>query len=130
MHIFFYIAAILTSCLTAFLYSKGIGDGWFWVYPWFDIPLHMLGGLMIALWAAGGALERKMSPQSGILYIFFIVFTVGILWEVFEYITELTVGPERYIIDTIADLVNDCIGGFISVMLYLYLHYRRMHHVI
>lgn len=125
MALFFYALAILTSCITAGLYWIGVHDYLFWVYPWYDIPLHMLGGLMIGLWAAGSAAGRKFPSARMVVYVIGIVLLGGSLWELFEFVTGLAGGEPGYIIDTIADLINDTLGAMVAALLYWRLHKKK-----
>jgi uncharacterized membrane protein YwaF len=87
----------------------------YWTYPWFDIPMHVLGGVVVAL----GFLTLfsryvRGKCKKGLLLTFAVVLTVGILWEIFEFVNRLR-GPELdYAQDTTVDLAMDIIGGFMG----------------
>lgn len=89
----------------------------FWEYWWFDIVLHFLGGAAVAaafLWFVLNEFPSELrSRYSGILPTLGVVFTVGVLWEVFEVYFGLQADStvEVWMFDTGLDLVMDLIGG-------------------
>ena len=84
----------------------------YWTYLWLDIPMHALGGAVVAfgflMCCAGyarGDFWRGFSVTLG------AVMAAGLAWEVFEYATMIA-GPEPgYVGDTILDLIMDFLGG-------------------
>ena len=129
MSLLFYTLSIVTAGVTAGLYWLGVNESLFWVYPWYDIPIHILAGVMLGCWAAGSAAGRHMPTARMVAYVFFVVVTVGILWELFEYMAALTGGEPGFMLDVIADLVNDCLGGALPAILYWYLHRKKVLYV-
>lgn len=105
------------SVVIAFLHVGALEYFWYWQFWWFDIPLHFLGGVLIALMASFFYV-RYVSTEgyitSRMLFINLIsaVLIVGFLWEVFE----LVVGGREfadsdYTLDTISDMFTDLAGG-------------------
>jgi putative membrane protein len=99
----------------------------YWHYWWFDIVMHGLGGLWVALIALWLYCFSRFSRKSlGVsrhsLFAIAVGSTVliGVGWEIFEYVSNLTfVLPfENYIGDTLADLAMDLAGSFLA-----YIHY-------
>jgi len=93
----------------------------YWTFSWFDILMHGLGGLVIGLLA--GALVIRFFPmvlEYAVLFFILVLGTtllVGFLWEVFEFILDLTVKMQLYqpsVPDTMVDIVMDMIGGCIA----------------
>ena len=91
----------------------------YWTESWVDIPMHIMGGALVAslgLWAIYFSPWKKWLGSGGakILYVSVgIAFIIGFFWEVFELlagITSLSVDK----IDTVKDLVDDIIGGLIA----------------
>ncbi len=88
----------------------------YWTYKWVDIPMHILGGIMAGLFTfiflrAAGFAERTRSLIIGVLI-------VGVAWEILELLYRVDVLTVRYWIDTAKDLVNDTIGGIISIYIW------------
>jgi hypothetical protein len=100
-------------------YVIGSFKSWFLTVWWFDIPMHFLGGVWLALlfllyfkkffvnfdlyknW-------RKFFIISG-----FVVF-IGIGWEIFEFL----IGAQMTLSDTLGDLFFDFFGGLAVSVLY------------
>lgn len=87
----------------------------YWVYPWFDTPMHVLGGAVVALafHSMPSIVARIPRKNRTFLITLACVMSVGVMWEVFEY----AVGYQReveYIFDTVVDLLGDAFGGLIG----------------
>ena len=108
-----YICALIV--LAALLAAHVCGlDGYYFIYPWYDIMMHILGGVGVGLFLA--AIFK--SYKSGVLFerrtIIIGVIFVGLVWEVFEMYYHLTAYPlwtKLYYLDTVKDLIDDTIGG-------------------
>jgi hypothetical protein len=94
----------------------------YYVWPWFDIFMHTLGGMTVAL-ALIAAVEgyTNWMPRSLSAKAMFVsggVILVGLLWELFEYLLDrwLGVNLQPSIPDTIADLLFDTVGALVVVV--------------
>lgn len=89
----------------------------YWTYPWLDIPMHALGGVVVALcFLTFCNIYTQGTYQKGLLITLGVVLGVGILWEIFEFVNQLG-GPELdYVQDTLLDLVMDIVGGCIGYL--------------
>lgn len=108
----------LTFLLIMIAIVNGLAETyhWYWVYRWFDMPMHFAGGM----WLGGMAIwyfyfRKEVVPRS-FLALFatsiLIAFGVGFLWEVFEAVVSIsTVGHMNDILDTLGDLLFDILGG-------------------
>jgi hypothetical protein len=87
----------------------------YWVYWWYDIMMHFLGGVLIGGLATWVFLYRK--PSSSLAHVCAITFgailLVGLGWEWFEYSTGQYVGQPGVAFDTTLDLVMDVIGAML-----------------
>lgn len=83
---------------------------WYWYLWWFDIPMHILGGM--ALGALGIAVFGK---RAALFMLWMIVVVLG--WEAFEFAARISTGQFDYWIDTISDIANGLIGGSIMYLL-------------
>jgi hypothetical protein len=99
----------------------------YWIFWWFDIVTHFLGGLwvgLVVLWFflsadRHGFFSRfvyknvNIIKQSKIFLITIIsVIIVGILWEIWELLAKLVfVTDYGYFLDTSLDIVMDTLGG-------------------
>ena len=101
------LALVNGTATTFFLY---------WRYTWLDMPVHVLGGVTVAL---GVFLLPCVWPRVREKYLRFwpvlmSVLVVGILWEVFEYKIGIPFLELNYTTDTVGDLIMDILGGVIG----------------
>ena len=111
-----YLFALIAALATVFSHYPGL-RGLYMEYWWYDIFMHMLGGLAIGFaWAALATLFGISSRRMW-AYIIFGTLAVGVAWEVFEIYFRLTgypVGTPLYYNDTALDVINDIIGGSVA----------------
>lgn len=96
----------------------------YWKLWWFDMVLHFLGGLWIALvsyyilfFSGYKRKFKKVKEKYSItILILVLVIGVGVLWEVFEYVMG-AVPKTGHILDTCLDLLMDIIGGSVGYLL-------------
>ncbi len=120
----FLIGLLALASLIAFLDIAAMAHYLFWKFWWYDIMMHALGGLLfggVFIWVVHYELSeahraRLMRP----LYAILFVFTIGVVWEVFEFFAGSNLGYSNlyYAFDTIKDLCMDCIGGASAYFLY------------
>ena len=90
---------------------------WYWLYGWFDLIVHFLGGLWAALatvWAARalGIWTPSQVPRNAWAWIFGATLLTGLAWEVYEYLVGMVfVDTGGYVEDTLADLAMDLLGA-------------------
>lgn len=106
------------------LHSVGSYLSWYWVYPWFDIVVHIFSGLwigLVMLWLASilGLLNLLNGYKLRSFFIAIIsALFIGIVWELVENLTQVTyTSAAGYSFNTAQDIFNDAIGG---VLAYLY----------
>lgn len=80
----------------------------YWLFPWFDIPIHFAGAFWVALAAVWvlAAFHRRTSFMRVLVILVFM--SIG--WELFE----LWGGIPReanFVFDTSLDLLMDALGG-------------------
>lgn len=88
----------------------------YWTYRWVDIPMHILGGVMAGLFTFLFLRAAKL-PES-VRYLILGVLVIGVCWEILELFYRVDELTPRYWIDTIKDLINDTIGGIISIYIW------------
>lgn len=95
----------------------------YWRFPWYDIMMHFLGGVVVGavyLWVVRYELPSLLKKYETFLYVLAFSLVVGVLWEVFEFF----VGIDREFsypvrqIDTVVDLVMDASGATLSYMVF------------
>lgn len=91
----------------------------YFVYKWFDTPMHFLGGFGVGIvaiallrsWFTREVYDSK--PQ--MLYTLIIVLGVGVVWEIIETFYKVSViYGGHFWIDTSKDLLIDTFGGILS----------------
>lgn len=111
------------------LHTVGSYYSFYWRYYWYDIIVHITSGLWVALlmlWLAS-VLDQINSLKEYKVKSFLIAFVAaiiaGIVWELFENISQITyTQASGYSLDTALDILNDGLGG---VLAYLYFIKRR-----
>lgn len=107
---------------------------WYLVIPWFDMLMHTLGGVFLAMFGATIFSEKikRISRAHIFLLLISIVFLVGFGWEVFEYIVQFVIKGSiqlANIPDSVSDMVCDVVGGVLGFFFVLIQkrRYNRIH---
>lgn len=121
----FNISALLTVCATGAMQWWGTVHSFYYLYPWWDMPAHFLGGLTIGLWMAAVATRLALSPRRHLLLLLGVTLCVGAAWEVWEYVEGLEGGYEGYLFGTYKDISFDVLGALAGWFLYLWSYRTR-----
>ena len=84
-----------------------------WTFWWYDIVLHLLGGVWVAL--AVSTVLVRFARQPTLVHCILGIAVVGVLWELFE----VAVGMPReanYALDTSIDLLMDVLGSIMGFL--------------
>ncbi len=112
----------LTACASILILAThmyALAHDTYFYLPWFDIPMHLFGGFTVGLL---GMLSLRLYfdalPRDVVwLLVLLFVLAIGALWEVFEMYLNITYQFDRFsLIDTIADLVHDMVGGIVALL--------------
>jgi len=93
-----------------------------WIYWWYDMVLHFLGGVTVGLFALWGFEHfSDFNPQSKVRVLIWgvvLVLIVGVLWEWFELYVGFTMLDDgmEYVVDTISDLILDTLGAILTLV--------------
>jgi len=107
---------LLSSILLAAGHYLLITQGWYYLYPFLDMPMHLLGGFVGALAAyativtVGGV---SISAEKSLLWVILAVLAIAIGWEVFEYMWSVT-NDAGISSDTMSDILFGLIGGLVG----------------
>ena len=90
----------------------------YYTYLWFDMPVHILGGMSVAFgYAALPFFNIHLSNKYTTLfhYVLFVLF-IGLVWEIFEYIFGISIASplDDFVTDTFIDFVMDAIGAVLG----------------
>lgn len=121
--------------IIVFLFDMVVNNpmGFYYRWWWFDIPMHMLGGF-VAAWSVARFFKdyKKLVALKPWAFEVFVLVSgtalIGILWEVYEFFMSLifNIVMQPSVADTVADLVNDCVG---ALLFCLFIHFYRRHAV-
>jgi hypothetical protein len=91
---------------------------WYSAMPQFDMIMHTLGGVFVAIWCAAILFEflKEQKPIIWIIVLSAMVLIVGFLWEVFEFSVQGIMHLETLanIPDSLSDMVFDLLGGVLG----------------
>lgn len=93
---------------------------WYFSVWYFDMPMHFWGGFSVGLMVVWLFLKRNIVfSVKSILWLLFLVFVVGFLWEIFEVIfNNMIAGTSFDLLDTISDLFFDLLGGICAFLFF------------
>jgi uncharacterized membrane protein YjdF len=106
----------------------------YWIFPWFDLLTHFIGGVWIGyatVWFLYGSkyiTPRLWAPKKAFLYILISVLSIGILWELYEIIVHLIEDipfEMGYLQDTCMDIVMDTLGAVSAYVFSVFFSKRR-----
>lgn len=123
MRIKFYFALFVAFLIIAINHYAGLYDV-YWLLPWFDIPMHILGGFMVGLFAQVGIdhLNHKKFDKRRVPLVLLSALVVGVVWEFVEWYMGVTGGLSIISrVDTIKDIFNDLLGSVISLWVWKFL---------
>jgi len=138
-HIKFRIPASLTTAAIIFIYATlflGEVGGFYERFWWWDVVLHtgsaigfgLIGAIILILLSRKGTV--KADPILTAFFVFSFTVTIGVVWEIFEFAMDQLFGlhmQKSGLIDTMADLIVDSLGGLLAAgASYAYLTKRRV----
>ena len=124
----FQFAAAVFMFLAMFL---GMGLGFYARFPWWDLALHTASGFLlgivgfIALFVINGLDSRPEGMRPAFLAVFGFTFavTLGVLWEIYEFLGDTLVPSwdmqirREGVRDTMVDLIVDAAGAAVVALL-------------
>jgi hypothetical protein len=118
-----FILFIVSLIVLAGTHHLAMAFSLYWVYPWFDTPMHLFGGITVALGLHTPLFARilRVRPHSYFATLM-IVMGVGVAWEVYEWLIKI-VDSIAYVPDTILDLILDAVGASIGFLIARYANY-------
>lgn len=103
-----YFFALAVAALVLYLHVIGMEYFLYFYYWWYDLLLHFLGGIVLALLFSFFTKNWK--------YILLGVVLAATAWEIFEYVLHIFgVNKEGYALDTLIDYVMACVGTLLVV---------------
>jgi hypothetical protein len=113
---FLLLPAGLLSLILLFLHLAALKYSFYWLYPWYDIAIHAIGGAAIGLLILFILWRFVYSKEFFLLIIsmLILVSVVGLVWEFFEFSTGLTFTSSNYPRDTFIDISMTSFGGVLA----------------
>jgi hypothetical protein len=106
------ILLFITSLVLAVSHALALQFSLYWQYVWLDVPMHLLGGIIVglALVVARDMRVPLVPSELRLYHAIALAFLIGIIWELFELWGGLAMA-RNYAFDTTLDLVMDVFGG-------------------
>lgn len=121
-----FIYSFIVLVIVAIANHLGAQFNLYYIYPWYDIPMHMLGGLWVSLFTIflytnfyNNSLDTNY-PKKILKVVLISLLFMTVSWEIFELIGKITFLSEGklYWIDVIKDIIDGFIGGIIGYYFY------------
>ncbi|PIP87149.1 hypothetical protein COW81_01880 [Candidatus Campbellbacteria bacterium CG22_combo_CG10-13_8_21_14_all_36_13] len=114
--------SFISASALLFLHQFALIYYWYWLYWWFDILTHFIGGFVLASLFAYVyifGVHKNIDRVNVFILIFLLTLFLGLVWELFEVVIKSTgVFEPDYTIDTFSDLVVDLAGGMFFYLIY------------
>jgi hypothetical protein len=109
---FFGLSLILLACFHAVALTFSL----YYIYLWLDMPMHVLGGVTIALGYQSSYVFKKYTAYFPHTFLATVAaaLIIGGGWELYEYVVGLMTGGIFSATDTLKDIVMDCVGGAVG----------------
>jgi len=91
----------------------------YWNVVWLDIPIHFLGGIVVALGLYTlrdlGLFPNKFLKLVPVIGLVFIVALIWEVWEIWAQLVDFSVMKDYYV-DTTIDMVMGLCGGVVGYL--------------
>lgn len=105
--------ALIATVIMFIFHAVGI-FGLYGMFDWYDIPMHVLGGVVAALWGLEYIHLRsiKLRPVDKVVAVIGIASFIAVIWELHEFILDIFTAGVRQPsnTDTMIDFIMDYIG--------------------
>jgi hypothetical protein len=99
---------------------------WYWSIWWFDMPVHFMGGVFVAMLTIYILYKRigvSMASKQNLKVLLIILagtFVFGFLWEIFEFFVQGGLnGNLANVTDSVSDMCFDLAGGIFASIMYI-----------
>lgn len=131
--------SIITAALIIAINYYATKFNVYWILKWFDIPMHILGGMMVGFFgltaldyltdylkAPTFAIDERSSiNKMKCLWVMGFVLLVGVVWEIVEMSFGLGGLSSAYRLNTIKDIFDDLLGGALSIIIWRFLFVKK-----
>lgn len=114
--ILWYLA--FTIVFVAVVNILSIDFAWYFIYKWFDIPMHFLGGLVSLFLISYVFYNNSNTLKNKFILLLISALFLGILWEMYEYlVTNIWAGLVFNRVDTMSDILFDTLGAIFGILI-------------
>ncbi len=106
---------IISFATLAAMHLLGLALSLYYYFPWYDLPMHFFGGVIVAL-GLYVLIDLQLPLTSYLTRLWqftALVLIVAVLWEVFEVWAGIPI-ESNYLLDTTIDLVLGSLGGVVG----------------
>ena len=112
-HMQMLLLLLFSSSLMLVLHAVGMYAHWYWMFWWFDLITHALGGFSV------GLLLLFFLRRPRLLFLFLLAIPVVVGWEVFEVLTlRVDTSASQYPVDTLIDVSLGFLGAYVAALVY------------
>lgn len=122
------LKTLAVLCITVAIANQ-IASYFYWYFSiwWFDMPMHLLGGMSLGLVALLGFFAQKAKNQAQIpnkkellTIILLTALSIGFTWEIFEIVlNHYTTQFQFNLLDTLSDISFDMAGAVLTYFIFL-----------
>jgi len=111
--------SFLILVVIAALHSAALTNYYYWIYSWFDLLVHFLGGVWVsvtALWLyffSGLFSNPKISKMTVFWLSILAVLLSSLLWEIYEVGLWRHLSEPNFLTDTIGDTLAALAGSYV-----------------
>ncbi len=111
------ILFLIAFSTLAVIHSIAITLSLYWRFWWLDIPMHMFGGVIVAL-GLFTLRDLRIIPNSflKLVPVLAFVFFVALVWEGYELLIGIPIESD-YVIDTVTDLAMGLLGAIVGYII-------------
>ena len=95
-------------------------------WEWIDVPMHMIGGFVVAILAAGIIHHYQLNQKPWFFTLLFsvsFVIFIGAGWELCEYLIGFILSSDIIglltVRDLLGDLFNDSLGAILAWLIFI-----------
>ncbi len=125
---------VLLALIIVLLLIQAVALYWhlyFYIW-WLDIPVHMLGGMWVALvilslyYSSVRAKEKNFSDTFAFFLALFTVLAIGLVWEIYEFgVAQVTGDVDPSVFEAVKDIIDDTIGAMLGALIFTRGGYNR-----
>lgn len=114
----FYISTFLAVTLLFTVHMIASLEALYFKIWWLDIPMHLWGGVCVALAALASyqLYPRTVDQLSLWIGVILVVLVIGSVWELYEVALNNLYNIDRFdLLDMVSDLINDTLGALAAL---------------